>query len=260
MKAQGASTLGGQNIWFDEEVRRLNADGRGVLLGEFAGDDKIIVFTRHHYYVAGYELTHHFPEDTVRVEKYDPERVYSVTYFDEGLGFYYVKRFAAITNGGSQQEYLEADCRLVEVVDFERPVLRVTYQGANAARPADTVDVGEYIGVKSHKAKGKRITTYDVGALAFLEPEPADEEEIDEADLPDAGAGEGGGYEEEAGEVVKADLPDEVQSAGAEAAEPDVPGQDEAAEASIEAVAEAEAEPEKPVEIEIIRGEQLDLF
>jgi topoisomerase-4 subunit A len=178
LKEKGASTLGGQNIWFDEEVRRLNADGRGVLLGEFEGDDRIVVFTRHFYYVTGYELTHHFPEDLVRVEKWDPERVYSATYFDEGLRYYYVKRFPAIANGGSQQEWLESDCRLVELVEGDTPRLEVTYQGANAARPADVVDVAVYIGIKSHKAKGKRITTYDVGGLRFLEPLPAPEDDI----------------------------------------------------------------------------------
>ncbi len=174
LKEKGASTLGGQNIWFDEEVRRLNADGRGVMLGEFEGDDKIVVFTRHHYYVTGYELTHHFPEDTIRVEKWDPQRVYSATYFDEGQNYYYVKRFPAIANGGSQQEWLESDCRLVELTDDEAPRLEVGYQGANAGRPADTVRVTEYIGIKSHKAKGKRITTYDVGTLRFLEPDEED--------------------------------------------------------------------------------------
>jgi topoisomerase-4 subunit A len=190
LKEKGASTLGGQNIWFDEEVRRLNADGRGVLLGEFEGDDRIVVFTRRQYYVTGYELTHHFPEDTIRVEKWDPERVYSVTYWDEGQRYYYVKRFPAVTNGGSQQDYLDADCRLVEVTDRERPILQVSYAGANASRPIDTVNVAEYIGVKSHKAKGKRITTYTVGALRFLEPLPDDDpsgpSDSDPDDDPDA--------------------------------------------------------------------------
>jgi topoisomerase-4 subunit A len=170
LKEKGTSTLGGQNVWFDEEVRRLNADGRGVLLGEFEGDDRIVVFTRHHYYVTGYELTHHFPEDTIRVEKWDAGRVYSATYFDEGLKYYYVKRFPAVANGGSRQDWLDPDCRLVELCDDALPRLEVSYGGVNAGRPADTVGVADYIGVKSHKAKGKRITSYEVGALRFVEP------------------------------------------------------------------------------------------
>jgi topoisomerase-4 subunit A len=197
LKEKGTSTLGGQNIWFDEEVRRLNADGRGLLLGEFAGDDKIVVFTRHSYYVTGYELTHHFPEDTIRVEKWDPERVYSATYYDEGLKFFYVKRFPALANGGSQQEWLDPDCRLVELVDYDSPLLEVTYSGSHAGRPADTVNVEEYIGVKSHKAKGKRITTYEVGTLRFIEPVEPDEPSGDpsgDPDEPGEPSGESNGY------------------------------------------------------------------
>ena len=79
VKERGASTLAGQNIWFDEDVMRLNTDGRGRLLGEFQGDDKIIVFTsKGQYYTTGYDTGHHFPEDTIRVEKYAPDRIYSV--------------------------------------------------------------------------------------------------------------------------------------------------------------------------------------
>ena len=204
LKEKGASTLGGQNIWFDEEVRRLNADGRGVLLGEFEGEDRIVVFTRHHYYVTGYELTHHFPEDTIRVEKWDADRVYSVTYFDEGLQYFYVKRFPAVTNGGSQQEYLEGDCRLVGITDDEAPLLEVSYGGANAARPADRVGVADYIGVKSHKAKGKRITTYEVAALTFLEvaaPAPPEDPEPGES-------GDDNGSDDEPEPTETVDAPD----------------------------------------------------
>jgi topoisomerase-4 subunit A len=228
LKTHGTSTLGGQNIWFDEEVRRLNADGRGVLLGEFVGDDRIVVFTRHFYYVAGYELTHHFPEDTIRVEKWEAEKVYSATYFDEGQKYFYVKRFPAMANGGSQQEYLESDCRLVELVDHASPLLHVTYKGANATRPADEVDVAEYIGIKSHKAKGKRITTLDVGALRFLTPvapvapvlppEPDDDEDEPGGDEPEP---DDESFDEPAPAVVPTEQSDEESASESVTDEPD---------------------------------------
>ena len=83
LKERGTSTLGGQNIWYDEDVRRLNADGRGLLLGEFKGEDKLIVWTsKNLYYITNFDLGQHFPDETVRVEKFRPERVFSVCYFD----------------------------------------------------------------------------------------------------------------------------------------------------------------------------------
>ena len=94
LKERGTSTLGGQQIWFDEDVRRLNADGRGRLLGEFKGDDRLLVWTsKNQYYITGYDLGQHFPDETVRVEKYVAERVYSLCYFDREQRYYYLKRF-----------------------------------------------------------------------------------------------------------------------------------------------------------------------
>jgi topoisomerase-4 subunit A len=271
LKERGASTLGGQNIWFDDEVRRLNADGRGELLGEFAGDDRIVVFTRRAYYVTGYELTHHFPEDTIRVEKWDSERVYSATYFDEGLKYFYVKRFPAVANGGSQQEYLESDCRLVELVDYPSPLLQVTYKGANASRPADQVNVAEYIGVKSHKAKGKRITTLDVGALRFLTPvpppEPGPEEDPESGDDSDSEAPVDAGFPstgvvpaaKATGEVPAARAGGEVPDEGIFADESfDEPGPDAV---SPDELADDDApgpEAAPPIELEIARPETVD--
>ncbi len=185
LKERGTSTLGGQNVWWDEEVRRLNSDGRGVLLGEFKGDDKIIVMTaKNEYYTTGYELGHHFPEDTVRVEKYDHECVYTVAYWDAEQKYYYLKRFTAELTD-KMQPFVDENpaSKLVCMDEGDLPQLQVTYGGAHEKRPAEVIDAAAFIGVKSHRAKGKRITTYEVAALEFLaapEPEPGDEEPTDE--------------------------------------------------------------------------------
>ena len=181
LKERGTSTLAGQNIWYDTEIHKLNNEGRGRLLGEFSGDDKIVVMTKNQYYVTPFDLLHHFPEDAIYVEKYNPDTVFSVAYYDEGQKYYYVKRFQAEQNEKMQQ-YLDDDCRFVCMCDYDGPRLTVTYQGAQQNRPADTVNVEEFIGVKSHRAKGKRITTYDIGSLQFLEPEPPEESQEPEGD------------------------------------------------------------------------------
>ncbi len=193
LKEKGTSTLGGQDIWFDEDVRRLNVDGRGMLLGEFKGDDKIVVWTsKNQYYITGFSVDQHFPDETVRVEKFVAGRIYSLCYFDREQKYYYMKRFQ-LELSEKMQSFLDEDSQsdFVCITGVEGAKLQVTYKGAHASRPADEMDVDSFIGVKSHRAKGKRITTYDVDSLLFIEPEqptplePIDEDVVDEANAPE---------------------------------------------------------------------------
>ncbi len=171
LKERGASTLGGQNIWYDEDVRRLNADGRGRLLGEFKGDDRLIVWTsKNQYYITGYDLGQHFPDETILVGRYEPDRVYSLCYYDRSQKYYYLKRFTAEMSE-KMQDFLEADCDFVCITGSAGAQLEITYKGAHASRPADRVDIDEFVGVKSHRAKGKRLTTYEVDTVQVIEPE-----------------------------------------------------------------------------------------
>lgn len=195
LKERGASTLGGQDVWYDEDIRRLNADGRGRLLGEFKGDDKLIVWTtKNQYYITGYDLAQHFPDETVRVEKFVPERIYALAYYDGEQGYYYLKRFSAEMSE-RMQSFLdeEGQADFVAITGVAGSKLRITYKGAHAMRPAEEIDVDEFVGVKSHRAKGKRLTTFEVDTLTFLEPEPAEElESGDPEETSDPESEEGG--------------------------------------------------------------------
>ena len=183
VKERGASTLAGQNVWFDEDIMKLNTDGRGRLLGEFEGDDRIIVFTSGgRYYTTGFDTGHHFPTDTLRVEKYDPHRIYSAAYFDGESRYHYLKRFMAEVSDNKMQPFIDDEnsrSHLDGLCADHYPQLEVTYGGAHKNRPADRIDVEQFIGVKSHRAKGKRITTYEVASLRFIEPLRPDPTEPD---------------------------------------------------------------------------------
>ena len=185
LKERGASTLGGQNIWYDDDVRRLNTDGRGVLLGEFKGEDKIVVWTaKNQYYITGFDIQQHFPDDTIRVERYRPNRVYSLCYYDGEQEYYYMKRFQ-LEQSDKTQFFLDegAPMRFVAITDRSGAKLQVEFGGQHQQRPTELVDVDEFIGIKSHRAKGKRITTYEVASLKFIEPEEPEMEEVDEEDV-----------------------------------------------------------------------------
>ena len=188
LKEKGVSTLGGQNIWFDDTIRRLNAEGRGTHLGEFLSNDRILVVAKNGtYYTTSYELTNRYEDEILRIEKFDPEKVFSITYYDGEQKFFYVKRCSLEASDRPSELVGEHKASyIVEVNDDDYPQLEVTFGGANASRPAEHIDVEEFIGVKSSKAKGKRVSTYEVGKLEFIEPldkapEP-EEEELEEGE------------------------------------------------------------------------------
>ena len=182
MKERGTSTLGSQEIWFDDDVHRLNTEGRGYALGAFKGEDKLLVWTPRTYYITGYDLQQHFPDDTVLVERYRPERVYAVCYFDREQNYYYLKRFP-IESSDKTQFFLDEEGTGDFVCRTGRAgaQLEVTYAGAQASRPAERMEVDGFVGVKSHRAKGKRVTTFEVASLHFVEPEEPEEEPADPA-------------------------------------------------------------------------------
>lgn len=182
LKERGTSTLSGRNIWYDDDIHRLNDEGRGILLGEFKGDDKIAVWTsKNQYYITGYDIQQHFPDDTVIVQRFSPETVYSLCYFDSEQGYFYMKRFS-LEMTDKMQYFLDENgqSKFICVTDKGNTKLRITYKGAQATRPADEIDVDEFIGVKSHRAKGKRLSTYDIDTLTFIEPEIVEAPETDE--------------------------------------------------------------------------------
>jgi topoisomerase-4 subunit A len=179
-KERGTSTLGSQQVWFDEDVHRLNSEGRGRLLGAFKGDDRLLVWTPRCYYVTGYDMQQHFPDDTLYVERYQPERVYAVCYYDKEQHYYYLKRFN-IELSDKLQSYLDEEetTRFICRTGRLGAQLEITYAGAQASRPAEQMDVDSFVGVKSHRAKGKRITTYEVNTLRFIEPIEAESVEAE---------------------------------------------------------------------------------
>ena len=224
LKAHGASTLGGRKVWFDADVQRLNYDERGQYLGEFHSDDLVLVVLKNgDFYTTNFDLNNHYePTGILRVEKFDEEKVWTAVLFDaDQQGFAYVKRFTLERT--AQTRHLNflgenPNSQFVLLTDTVYPRLKVVYGGADAFRDALEVDVESYIGVKSFKAKGKRLTTCAVDHIEELEPlrlpepepqEGAEEEEGDE-ETPDKQEAEGTpGNEETRGDVL-----DEVTGQG----------------------------------------------
>jgi topoisomerase-4 subunit A len=172
LKEKGLSTLGGRKIWFDDAVFRLNVDNRGIFLGEFSSDDKILVILKNGYFrITGFDLANHYEDNILLIEKFRPEKVYSVVYWDAEQNFYYVKRFM-IEESEKPQCFIgeHPDSRLVSITEVEYPRLELHFGGKHKARENEIIEVAEFIGVKSFRAKGKRLTSFMVENIREIEP------------------------------------------------------------------------------------------
>jgi len=174
---KGLSTLGGRKIWFDDSVLRLNADGRGQYLGEFSSDDKILVITKNGFYrIAGFDLSNHFEENILKIEKFRPGIVYSAIYWDPEQQFYYVKRFT-VEESEKPQCFIHEDpeSKLIALTEIQHPRFEISFGGKHKDRENEIIDVAEFIGIKGHKAKGKRISGHIVDVIKEIEPLIKDE-------------------------------------------------------------------------------------
>lgn len=189
LKEKGVSTLGGRKIWFDQDVLRLNSDGRGKFLGEFQGEDMILVlFKNGEYQLYNFDLSNHFDQDILAIEKYDPHKVLSVVYFDSEQSYYYVKRFGIDEVLGKRINFIgeNHDNRLVSITWVRYPRLEIEFGGKNAQRDNEIIEVSEFIGVKSYKARGKRLTNYEVENIKEIEPVIKDEDDRKEEEEPES--------------------------------------------------------------------------
>ena len=173
LKSKGVSTLAAQKIWFDDTVQRLNIDGRGELLGDFAGDDKILVVSQSgEYQLLAFELTTHFPTDMIVLEKFNPKKPISAIYWDASKDKYYVKRFLVEASDKKVSFISESEGSYLEVVSTDYlPVAEIefTKERNKDQRPNEQINFEEFISIKGIKAHGNTLTSYKVKAINLLE-------------------------------------------------------------------------------------------
>lgn len=185
IKEKGVSTLTGQKIWFDWDVFRLNIDHRGALLGEFKAEDKIVMITKSGYYrMTNYDLSNHYEDDLLRIEKFKHGKTYSAVYYDAEKDFYFLKRFE-LEESDKNSWFIpeEEGAKLICLSEDAYPQLKIKYAGRHKDRPDEIINVYEFIGVKGFKAKGKRLSTFETGEIEFIEPLEIEQEELDEQEF-----------------------------------------------------------------------------
>ena len=188
LKSHGHSTLGGRKVWFDPDVNRINYEDHGNFLGEFNDTDSILVILKNgEFYLSNIDSNNHYEDNILRIEKYDEHKVWTAVLYDaDNQNFPYVKRFYMEANK-RKQNFLgdNTESQLILLTDTAYPRINVTYGGADESRPATEIDVEQFIAVKGFKAKGKRISTWQIAGIEELEPTRWPEETETETDTQD---------------------------------------------------------------------------
>lgn len=181
LKQKGESTLGGRKVWFDQDVLRLNYDNRGTYLGEFNGQDKILVITTDgEFYTTSFDLSVHFDDNILRIEKFNSHKTWTAILNDASQQNYpYIKRFQ-FESSNKPQSYLgeNKDNKLILLTDTTYPRFEIIFGEGDSFRGSQTIEAEDFIAVKSFKAKGKRLTTFCIGQIEEIEPLKQNEENI----------------------------------------------------------------------------------
>jgi topoisomerase-4 subunit A len=185
LKQKGHSTLGGRKVWFDADVLRVNYDEHGTYLGEFWDEDRILVITKEgEYYTTSFDLTAHFEDNIYIIEKWDPNKVWSLIQWNGEQNYYYGKRFRLEDANAKVQSLIGDDksSRMTLLSDRSEALFKITFAD-DKKEPLELL-MADFIDEKSPKAKGKRISTLEITKIEDItpEPEPEPEPEVEEVE------------------------------------------------------------------------------
>ncbi|MBO8466302.1 MAG: DNA gyrase/topoisomerase IV subunit A [Bacteroidetes bacterium] len=183
LKSKGISTIGGKDIWFDQDINRLNEDGRGLYLGQFnTGEHILAIFNDGTYYTTSFDLSNRYQDNLLKVEKFDPGKTYTAIYYDGKQECFYIKRFSFEVSENTLQSFIseEKGSYLVAVSDDRHPQIEAVFGGKHEYRPAEHIDAEEFIGKKGFQAKGKKASQYEIKEIRFIEPLHKPEDDLEE--------------------------------------------------------------------------------
>ena len=212
LKSKGVSTIGGKDIWFDEDIQRLNEDGRGLHLGQFTtGDHILAIFKDGTYYTTSFDLSNRYQGEILKIEKLDVGKTYTALYYDKSVSSFYVKRFAFDVSDNTAVSFISEakGSYLVAISDDKHPQFEITFGGKHEHREMEVVDAEEFIAKKGVAAKGKRVSAMDVKSVKFGEPLHKPEDDI---------AAQESEAENQAGEIDNSDVEELIDL--------DIPGDD----------------------------------
>ncbi|MBQ0149506.1 MAG: DNA gyrase/topoisomerase IV subunit A [Bacteroidales bacterium] len=210
LKSKGISTISGKDIWYDADIQKLNDEERGLYLGQFDTEDKVLaIFKNGTYYTTSFDVSNRYPGDLLKIEKLDPGKTYTVLYYDASpdVKAYYVKRFSFTPSDNTSVLFISDSkgSKMIDICDDLHPQFEVTFGGKHAHREPENVDAEEYIAKKGLTAKGKKCHSLDVKSVRFIEPlhKPEDDIVPEETAEPQNLAGE-----IDMSDIMDVDIPD----------------------------------------------------
>ncbi len=174
LKEKGASTLEGEDYWFDENTHRLNKEERGTYLGKFSGEDKILTLTTKGYYrLYTYDVLNHFDEDIILIEKFIPTQTLTCVYFDGQSKSYFTKRFEPEVTTNKTLIVTEDENSRIELITGQvNPIIEVKFSKEKGAQlPDESINLVEFSPLVNMKAKGKKLSSYKVKEINLKESE-----------------------------------------------------------------------------------------
>ena len=186
LKSKGVSTIGGKDIWYDADIQKLNDEQRGQYLGEFGPEDKVLaIFKDGTFYTTSFDVSNRYQGEVIKIEKFDPNKTYTVIYYDGAAKAFYVKRFSFILSDNTAQSFIAPGSKsyLVAISDDRHPQIQVVFGGKYEHRDPENIDAEEYIAKKGYTAKGKKCHQYDLKEVKFIEPLHKPEDDIEDEPL-----------------------------------------------------------------------------
>lgn len=187
LKSAGVSTISGKDIWYDADIQKLNDEERGEYLGSFDSDDKVLaIFKNGTFYTTSFDVSNRYQGELLKIEKFDPNKVYTALYYDGAAKTYYVKRFSFILCDNTPMSFISDSpkSKLIALSEDKHPQYLVTFAGKSAHREPEAIDAEEWIAKKGIAAKGKKCHDREIKSVKFIEPLIKEEDLVENTTEP----------------------------------------------------------------------------
>ena len=187
LKSAGVSTISGKDIWYDADIQKLNDEERGEYLGSFDSDDKVLaIFKNGTFYTTSFDVSNRYQGELLKIEKFDPNKVYTALYYDGAAKTYYVKRFSFILCDNTPMSFISDSpkSKLIALSEDKHPQYLVTFAGKSAHRDPEAIDAEEWIAKKGISAKGKKCHDREIKSVKFIEPLIKEEDLVENTTEP----------------------------------------------------------------------------